>query len=144
MSIVPGPDMSKISFSSRWRDQLTASPIIGYSVTPRWKKSPRSPSLDLAQHVDGGDRELAFARLRLRADLGDDADHQRVAGVDAEKLADGRAQFLRADREAHLRLAAGDREHAPEGTALRNMVHARLPERFSRVCSRFAGLARGA
>jgi hypothetical protein len=37
MSIVPGPDMSKISLSSRCVMTLTASPIIGYSVTPRWK-----------------------------------------------------------------------------------------------------------
>ena len=45
MSIVPGPDMSKISRSSRGVMRPTASPIIGYSVTPRWKKGPLSPSL---------------------------------------------------------------------------------------------------
>ena len=108
-------------------------------MTPRWKKSPRSLVLDLAEHVDGGDRELALARLRLGADLGDHADHDRVAGADAEKLADGRAHVLRADREAHLRLAAADREHAPERAALRNVIHARLPERFSSRCFAVCG-----
>ena len=86
--------------------------------------------LDLAEHVDRAGCKLAFARLRLGGDLGDDADHDRVAGADAEELADRRAHILRADREAHLRLAAGDRKHAPERTVLRNMIHARLPERF--------------
>jgi hypothetical protein len=37
MSIVPGPDMSKISFNSLCVIRCTASPITGYSVTPRWK-----------------------------------------------------------------------------------------------------------
>jgi N-methylhydantoinase A len=72
-----------------------------------------------------GGRKLALL-LRFRRDLGDDPDHDRAAGADAEELADGRARLLRGQREAHQRLGAGDREHATERRFLSDF-HARLP-----------------
>ena len=74
--------------------------------------------LDLAQHVERAGRELRA--LRVERDLGDDADDERFAGADAEEFADGRAHVAVGDREAHLRLAAGDREHAPERASPRS------------------------
>ena len=78
--------------------------------------------LDLAQHVELRGRVRAGAGRagagRIDRDLGDDADDQRGAGADAEKLADGRAHVVGAgqarDVHAHVRLAAGDRLHAAE------------------------------
>ena len=74
-------------------------------MTPRWKNgAPLSSVLDLAEHVERADREV-LARSPpppwLDRDLGDDADDERGAGADAEEIADGRAQVVRAaDRES--------------------------------------------
>ena len=68
----------------------------------------------LAEHVDRAGRKLALAHLSLRVDLGDHPDHHRGAGMDAEELADRRAHIAGGDHEAHLGLAAGDREDGTE------------------------------
>jgi hypothetical protein len=84
--------------------------------------------LDLAEHVERAGRKLALARLPLRIDPGDHADHDGGAGADAEEFSDGRAHVARRDREAHLRLAAADRKHAPERLCgVLHQFHALLP-----------------
>ena len=68
-----------------------ASPMVGYSVTPREKRAGD----DLADEVES--RHLAEVGAiaggadRLLADLGDQADDQRLGRGDAHELADGRA-----------------------------------------------------
>ena len=111
MSIVPGPDMSKISLQLTLRDQVHAVAdhrVLGHAAL---EVGP-AVVLDLAEQVELAGRDPVAAFL-VRRDLGDHADHHRAVGADAEELADGRPRLLAVDR-ADLRLAAGDRQHAPE------------------------------
>ena len=102
--------------NSRSVISIAGSPMIGYSVTPRWKCAAPEPALDL-DLADQIQPRNAAARVVLVAhgpfgDLGDHADDDRTAAQDSQKFPDGGLRSIgrhvgRAETDRDLRAADG-------------------------------------